>query len=327
MEPVGEARSIERSGSEGRPRPRVVVGVDGSPGSRAALAHALTAARQRGADLDVVSTFWLEALYSEFGWMVRSEVEPIRRATREQAQALIDEVRSETGPPAGSPEPRVRLIVEEGTAGWVLVDRSADADLLVVGSRGRGALRSLVLGSVALHCVTHARCPVVVVRPTGPGGATDRVVAGVDGSPGSRVALRAAIDEAVRRDAEVEAVAAVYLRGDTWIELETLPGTATIEGVRREVAARTERRVAEVLAERGEESPAPDVRVEVVDGAPAEVLVQQAEGAGLLVVGSRGWRALRGLLLGSVALHCVMHAPCPVMVLRPAPDDGTAPGA
>jgi nucleotide-binding universal stress UspA family protein len=58
------------------------------------------------------------------------------------------------------------------------------------------------------------------------------------------------------------------------------------------------------------------VRVHVVEGAPQDVLVARAEGAGLLVVGSRGHGPIRGLLLGSVALHVAMHAGCPVLVVR-----------
>jgi nucleotide-binding universal stress UspA family protein len=62
----------------------------------------------------------------------------------------------------------------------------------------------------------------------------------------------------------------------------------------------------------------PTSRVEAVEGPAGDVLVRAAEGAELLVVGGRGRGALRGMLLGSVALHCVLHAPCPVLVLRPS---------
>jgi nucleotide-binding universal stress UspA family protein len=192
--------------------------------------------------------------------------------------------------------------------------------LLVVGSRGRGAIRSALMGSVALHCTTHARCPVVVVHPsevTEP----PRVVVGVDGSAESRAALVAALQEARRTGAEVEVVAG-YFPADSWTDA-TVVLVQSVEAIRADLQHRTEELVADVLREQAATGGAPRVRTGIHEGPAAEVLLRRARGAQLLVLGSRGRSGIRGLLLGSVALHCAMHAPCPVMLVRPGRSGST----
>ncbi|HEV7187431.1 MAG TPA: universal stress protein, partial [Blastococcus sp.] len=178
-----------------------------------------------------------------------------------------------------------------------------------------GGLRSALLGSVALHCTSHAPAPVLVVHPAPADGTVEpRIVVGVDGSAESRAALAAALDEASRSGAGVEVVAA-YDVADYWTDLSTVVVPPPDEG-RKQVRRQTEALVEEALASRP--GPAPSVRVHVVDGPAGYALVHRASGAQLLVVGSRGHGALSGLLLGSVALHCAMHAQAPVLVVRPS---------
>jgi nucleotide-binding universal stress UspA family protein len=308
------------SPEDGGGRPRVVVGVDGSPGSRAALVHALIAAARRGADLDVVSSYGVELYYLGGEPLDVPNTEAIRHDHQARARAVVTEVRDELAVSfaPGIRDVAVTFLVSAGPAAQALLDCSEGAALLVVGSRGRGAMRTALLGSVALHCVTHAACPVVVVHPAAvDAGPSARVLVGVDGSDSSRAALAMAVDEAFRIGAEVEAVA-TYVEADYWTDLTSIV-IPTVEEIRSEVEQRTRRLIDEVLAERrdrGEPSVAA-VRTEVVEGSAAEVLVQRARSADLLVVGSRGRGAFRGLLLGSVALHCAIHAPCPVMVVHP----------
>jgi nucleotide-binding universal stress UspA family protein len=149
-------------------------------------------------------------------------------------------------------------------------------------------------------------------------------VVGLDGSAGARAALTAALAEAARTGAEVDAVAG-FRTVEQWIDL-TAVAVPPVDELREEVRRDAERTVAEVLAQRPAGSgPAPAVRTQVRQGPPAELLVEAARGARLLVVGSRGHGTWRGLLLGSVALHCAMHAPCPVLVVRGDRDlSGTA---
>jgi nucleotide-binding universal stress UspA family protein len=300
----------------------VVVGVDGSPGAREALGWAWAAAARRGAPLEVVSAFpvddyWIDALLLD-----PSRLDTLRSDTAARARALVEEVRPAPGA-AGTPEVAVEVTVVAGAPAEHLVQLSQGADLLVVGSRGRGGIRSTLLGSVALHCVTSAGCPVVVVHPAPvPPAAAEaaatapRVVVGLDDSDSSDAALVRAVELAVELDVEVEAVVAVQLPA-YWGEMDVVVPVPLAE-VRERALSRAEELVTEVLG--GDDR----VPVRVVDavGPAAAVLVQRSAGAALLVVGSRSRSRLPGMLLGSVALHCVVHAPCPVMVVHPASTGG-----
>lgn len=135
---------------------RIVVGVDGSAHSRRALAHAVAEARLRGATVDAVYAYAPPVYWSapEFGVLIpRPESEVVEDATqlldRELAQVPHDVV--------------VAPVVVEGPAARALLETAHGADLLVVGSRGRGGFLGLLLGSTSHQVVTHATCPVVVV--------------------------------------------------------------------------------------------------------------------------------------------------------------------
>ena len=290
----------------------VVVGVDGSPAARAALGAAVAAAADRGAGLVVLSS-----VADELYWLGGADgaaplSEEVEAATRRLADGLVAAVRGEVRGAAAVPV-TVEVTAEPPAAG--LVARSDGAQLVVVGNRGRGAVRTALLGSVALHTVTHARCPVLVVHPRA-GGVTGppRVVAGSDGSAGSRAALAAAVEEAARTGAGVEVVAATGT-GDTWVDLSAVVPEARRQ-LREDLRARVEEAVDTVLRDRARDARVPRVDVDVVEGAAADVLLDRAAGAGLLVVATRGRGTARGLLLGSVALQCALHAPCPVLVVR-----------
>jgi nucleotide-binding universal stress UspA family protein len=302
--------------SSGR-RPRVVVGIDGSPGSRTALLQAYVAAARRGADLEVVAAYTLQLYW--FGGVPLDvpNVPLVRDDTERRARAQLDEVRNEiavsTVPGVG--DVGAELVVVQGAPAHVLVERARAADLLVVGSRGRGATRSALLGSVALHCATHAPCAVLVVHPHAESRSDPpRVVVGVDGSDAAQAALAAAVDEAVARGAYVDAVVSFQIT-DYWTDLGSVV-VPSMEQIRAELSRRTQALVDEVLGDRPPGGTVPPVRIHVEEGAAGDVLVHAGAAADLLVVGSRGHGAFRGLLLGSIALHCAMHAPCPVLVVH-----------
>lgn len=292
---------------------RVVVGVDGSPGARAALVWALAAAARSGARLEVVTAVPVDLTWTDDEWVEPPRLDGVLDDTAARARAAVDGARIDAGPDTdGVP---VEVTVDVGAPGDHLVQRSSDADLLVVGSRGRGAVRSTLLGSVALTCAAHARCPVVVVHPAAEP-ASPRVVVGVDDTPLARRALARAVEEAVRMGARVEAVAA-YRAPEYWSDLYAVMAPP-VGQTREEALERSRRIVDHVLAERADDA-RPEVAVEVEEGRAGEVLARRAERATLLVVGSRSRNRMLGMVLGSVALHAVVHARCPVMVVHPDP--------
>jgi nucleotide-binding universal stress UspA family protein len=138
-------------------------------------------------------------------------------------------------------------------------------------------------------------------------------VVGVDGSDSSQAALRWALRQAKLAGGQVEAVIAWHYPVEFGWDL---PGIdADFAGTAQEVLTG---------AVKAAVSLEPDVTVlsQVVEGYPAEVLVRAAKGADLLVVGSRGHGGFTSALIGSVSLHCVLHAHCPVLVVRGQEDHG-----
>ena len=144
--------------------PRVVVGLDDSAGARAALRFALEEADRRGVPVEAVMAFqppsyWLDL--NVVGLQGQEELaRQVQRDHEHRARALVDEVAGGTT----GPRPEVSVRVVAGAAADVLVRESHGADLLVVGSRGRGGFSSMLLGSTGIQCVLHATCPVTVVH-------------------------------------------------------------------------------------------------------------------------------------------------------------------
>lgn len=143
-------------------------------------------------------------------------------------------------------------------------------------------------------------------------GKTDRIVVGVDGSQSSRQALRWAARQAELTRGVVEAVAAWniphFYGARAW-----LPPSSTDEAA---LKSRAHSELVEAVEETLGSSPPVEVRAEARYGTAASVLIDASRDAAVLVVGSRGLGGFSGLLLGSVAQHCVQHAVCPVLVVR-----------
>ena len=131
---------------------------------------------------------------------------------------------------------------------------------------------------------------------------------GVDGSPSSREALRWAVRQAALTGSVVDAVIAwrdpASYGGYAWLMADTSYA---------QLAAKT---LSEAVASTVEAGSGVTVRQRVIEGHPARVLLDEAEGADLLVVGSHGRGGCPGMLLGSVSLHCIRHSPCDVLVIR-----------
>ncbi|WP_297825723.1 universal stress protein [Mycobacterium sp.] len=285
----------------------IAVGVDGSPASNFAVCWAARDAALRNLPLTLVhmvnaTTTWPQvAMAAEaLAWreddgrrVLREAVKIAEEATRASRKIYIT---SELwhAPPAPT-----------------LAKMSEEADMVVVGSSGRGAVGRALLGSISSGIVRRASCPVAVIRdedPLMPYPQQAPVLVGIDGSPVSELATAIAFDEASRRGVELKAV---HAWSDT--QVFELPGTDW-SAVRSEA----ERSLAERLA--GWKERYPDVTVHriVECDRPARQLIEQSETAQLTVVGSHGRGGLTGALLGSVSNAVVHSVRMPVIVARPS---------
>jgi len=134
---------------------RIVVGVDGSDRSKAALRWAVRQAELTGSSVDAVIAWQYP---STFGWAAAGSGFDFEGDARKILARALSDVCGDHH------QAKIHMRVLEGPAAEALLDTATGADLLVVGSRGHGGFASAVLGSVSLHCVLHARCPVLVLR-------------------------------------------------------------------------------------------------------------------------------------------------------------------
>ncbi len=284
----------------------IVVGADGSPASNAAVCWAAHDAVLRHIPLTMVHvvnpvvTAWPHSPLPD-GVALWQENEGHR--------ILADALKLARD--AANHNPRMPIESELIFSATVptLVDLSKEAELMVVGTYGRGALARGLLGSVSSSLLRRAHCPVAVIRdedPRMPHPAQAPVLVGIDGSPASKLATEIAFDEASRR--HVNVVAAHAWSDTEIIELPGLDWSA--------VKAEEERLLAEGLA--GWQERYPDVTVHrlLVCDRPAHVLVETSEAAQLVVLGSHGRGGFAGMLLGAVSNAVVQSVRTPVIVAR-----------
>ena len=189
-----------------------------------------------------------------------------------------------------------------------LVEMSKEAEMIVVGCNGRGAVGRVVLGSVSSRVVRGAKFPVAVIRAEAsytPRSDRAPVLVGIDSSPASELALAVAFDEASFRGVELTALHA-------WSDF------AVYQLPWGEWASEAERNLAEYLA--GWRERYPDVKVNrvVTLDHPGRALIEESESAQLVVVGSHGRGGVTGMLLGSVSNAVVHSVHTPVIVARPS---------
>lgn len=284
----------------------IVVGIDGSATGREALRFAHTEARLRGAALRLVHAWTIPPLTTTGIGMIPT-YEQLGDEFDGAALDAIDADLERVG--AGDVELDRRAV--QGDAAGALVHLSADADLLVVGSRGRGALAGSFLGSVSRACLCHAPCPVAVVH-VAHHSERARLVVGADGSAGAAAALDWALDEARLRGGAVHAVAAYHEPWGLSAGLVASPGAAL--ELREAIAEEAGRILEKVRRSAPEDVP---VSVESVAAPPGPALVAAAADADVLVVGSRGRGGFASLVLGSVSQYCAAHVGGAVVVVRP----------
>jgi nucleotide-binding universal stress UspA family protein len=291
--------------SEKRSKYGVLVAVDGSPESDAAVRWAAKQAVLRDLPVTLMHVIapivvtwpvrYLESSYEQ--WQVENG-----RHVIEQAQKTISATIGD------SALPDVRTQVRNGGIVTELAAASAGAAIVVVGSRGMGPIGGAVLGSVSRALLHHAHCPITVVKadsaqqanPTAP------VLLGIDGSPASEAATAFAFDEADRRGVELVALHA-------WTDVGVFP-VVGMDWHQYEDEGH------EVLGERlaGWQEQYPDVPVtrRIVCDRPARWLIDEAKRSQLVVVGSRGRGGIPRMLLGSVSTAVAESATAPVTVVR-----------
>lgn len=290
----------------------IVVGYDGSAGSRLALEWAAETARRHGKHLSLVQSADLADVHGHPETALETVAKVLVEEGSGRAGGALDASQVETHYWLGSPAAQ-------------LVEASKNADLVVVGSRGRGRLLAGLLGSTSYAVTAHAHCPVVVVRgpegdepddvpsPRRPGPGHD-VVVGVDDSDAAARAVDAAADMAEQEGATLHVVGVAHSASmEAWTYAETAKGgTEQTHAVRDHAEQSVQRAVDRVRAEH----PGLSVTSEVLFGDPGQSLADLGATAGLIVVGSRGRGGFTGMLLGSVSHRVIHDATCPVMVVR-----------
>lgn len=288
----------------------IVVAVDGSPASMAAVEWAARDAELRNVPLKVVHV--VAPLVTTEGWSEAAG--DYARHQQDQASQIIEHAHK-VAAEASSSDRAAQVSTEIINAPVVptLVELSKRADMVVVGCRGQGAVARALMGSVSSGVAHHAHCPVAVVHDEVP--LTERtqapVVVGVDGSPLSELATKIAFDETSRRGVELVALHAWSDMGPTgfprvnWAPIEW-----------RNIKDQEEALLAQRLAGWQEQYPDVTVRRVVVCDQPAPRLLEQADNAQLVVVGSHGRGGFPGMLLGSVSSAVANAAQIPVIIAR-----------
>lgn len=279
----------------------IVVGFDGSADGGQAVEWAIDEAVRRKVPLTLCHVWQIP-----YPGIVVPPTDQIEEAARLMLARGLDKVH------AAAPEVTVRQLLVCGSAARTLAGFGPAAEMVVVGARGAGGMRELMLGSVSAHVASHATGPVVVARgrlDAPPEYYPGRIVVGADGSPGADRALAFAFEEAYLRQLPLTAVCA-------WDPASHSGGALAPFVGRDELYSLVDDRFHQAVARWQDKYPKVDVRVVLTGEPPVEAMLGAASSARLMVVGSRGLGAVRGMLLGSVS-HALLHkAPCPVAVLH-----------
>jgi len=282
----------------------IVVGVDSSDSSMRALSWAVEQAEVEHRALTLVHA--VGAVTPAYTDLATVYPEEARIALHDDGRKVLSVARSAIERIA--PDLEVHEVFRLEDPRSVLLEMSRHAAMVVLGSRGRGKIRSLLLGSVGVALVKHAQCPVVVHRPANPGVVRNGIVVGADGSEESLAVLEFAYREASLRDLPLTVVHCFSdLMSGISAPVAVGPVPVDLESERLLLA--------ESMAGMTEKFPEVNVRTSLARGLPQEVLVGLGERMNLIVVGAHQASRVSRMLFGSVSVAVVEHASCPVAVV------------
>ena len=287
----------------------IVIGIDGSDSSSAALRWAVEEAELHD---------WPVTAVLGWGFLDQHHADPDAPfdpdyAAPAAAEALDAYVERAVGPERAA---RVERRAVCDLAAPALIEAAGDASLLVVGARGLGGFKGLLLGSVSQQCLHHTTSAIAIVRPRpAPRPSEDtleQIVVGVDGSQTSREALRWAAEEARLRQAALQVIMTwhmPFVAGYPFVSPNFEPSQFEHDA----------RKALDELVDGVDTVGIPQVDRILAMGDAAVTLLTASKEADLLVVGSRGLGGFAGLLLGSVSHHLAHHATCSLVIIPPRP--------
>jgi nucleotide-binding universal stress UspA family protein len=282
----------------------IVVGIDGSAEAEAAARWAGTYADKVHATVRLVHAVPVGDWYGSAAFVDGGALE---RDLRAMGRKHL--VRAEGEVHAAAPGVSVDTVSVDGTIASYVAD--VGADMVVLGSRKSSAIRDLTLGSNTLRVMTHAKCPVLLLRNEDDKADVGRpIVVGIDGSEQSDRALGAALEMADNLGAPVIAVNYWGFAAQAGIGMSA--GYIDWQAVQED-----EKRWLETHVEKMHEKyPAVQLTTVSAQSSPTRGLRALSASASMLVVGCRGRGALRGAILGSVSQNLVHHAECSVLIVR-----------
>ncbi|WP_328766609.1 universal stress protein [Streptomyces sp. NBC_00286] len=283
----------------------LIVGVDGSDSSLVAVDWAVDEAARHGLPLRLV--------YASL-WERYEGVAPSGSAEHPSEEVLADNIVGSAAERARRRNPEVKVsaeVVPEEAASALLLE-GHNASALVTGSRGRGELTGLLLGSVSLAVAARAHCPVIVVRgdKAGLAGIHERILLGAGESTTGGEAVRFAFREAEARGCTLDAVRAWRCPAHETAEHPLLTGDPAHFHEEQASAA-----LDAVLQDPMADHPGVRVRRHTVEGPARKVLLSRSAAADLLIVGARRRHGHFGLQLGRVGHALLHHAQCPVAIV------------
>ena len=284
----------------------VVVGVDGSQLARTAAVWAAGEARRRGTGVRIVAVVpggpVAGADWEAFPNDIAAD---FAAGGREHAEAARSDVAEH------DPQLPVTAAVVEGWPAEALVRESRETERLVLGARGMGELGGVVVSSTSEAVVSHAQCPVAVIRREhGAESSGAPVVVGLDGSSYGRAVMAEACAAASARGAEVLALRA-------WSDIGFHEAGEPVAALWRKRRGGDQEALDEELAPWRTRFPDLAIRAELVRDRPAHALLHRSGRAQLVVVGGRGRGGFPGMQLGSTARVLVHACQCPLLVVPP----------